>query len=104
MAAVRAGFDLEGIDVLRGPQGSVNGRNATAGAILMRSAMPTGEFNASASLTYGNYDDREIEAAIDIPLIQDMLSMRVSGTAAWRDGYMKNQCSGWDPHRTGFRR
>jgi len=90
-------FDIDGIDVLRGPQGSVNGRNATAGAILIRSAMPDGEFGVSTSLTYGNYDDKEIEAAINVPLIEDMLSMRVSGTAQWRDGYTKNQCAGWDP-------
>ncbi len=95
-------FDLEGIDVLRGPQGSVNGRNATAGAILMRSNMPTGEFDVSASLTYGNYNDREIEGAVDIPLIEDLLSLRVSGTAQWRDGYTKNQCAGWNPEAHGY--
>jgi len=89
-------FDIDGIDVLRGPQGSVNGRNATAGAILIRSAMPDGEFGVSTSLTYGNYDNKEVEAAINIPLVEDMLSMRVSGTAQWRDGYTKNQCAGWD--------
>jgi len=97
-------FDLEGIDVLRGPQGSVNGRNATAGAILMRSNMPTGDFDVSASLTYGNYNDREVEAAVDIPLVQDILSMRLSGTAQWRDGYTKNQCAGWDPTAYGYPR
>jgi len=95
-------FDLEGIDVLRGPQGSVNGRNATAGALLLRSNLPSGEFDVSASLTYGNYDDREIEAAVDIPLVKDLLSMRVSGTAQWRDGYTRNQCAGWNPAAHGF--
>jgi outer membrane receptor protein involved in Fe transport len=97
-------FDIDGIDVLRGPQGSVNGRNATAGAILIRSAMPDGEFGVSTSLTYGNYDDKEVEAAINVPLIEDVLSMRVSGTAQWRDGYTKNQCAGWNPEALGFRR
>ena len=94
-------FDIDGIDVLRGPQGSVNGRNATAGAIMIRSAMPDGEFGVSSSFTYGNYDDKEVEAAINIPLIEDMLSMRVSGTAQWRDGYTKNQCAGWNPEKFG---
>jgi iron complex outermembrane receptor protein len=94
-------FDIDGIDVLRGPQGSVNGRNATAGAIMIRSAMPDGEFGVSTSLTYGNYDDKEVEAAINIPLIEDMLSMRVSGTAQWRDGYTKNHCAGWNPEKYG---
>ena len=90
-------FDIDGIDVLRGPQGSVNAHNAIAGAIMIRSAMPDGEFGVSTSLTYGNYDAKEIEAAINIPLVEDMLSMRVSGTARWRDGYTKNQCAGWTP-------
>ena len=97
-------FDLEGIDVKRGPQGSVNGRNATAGAILLRSAMPDGEFGVSTSLTYGNYNDKEVEAAINIPLVEDILLMRVSGTAQFRDGYTKNQCAGWDPEKLGFRK
>ena len=95
-------FDIEGIDVLRGPQGSVNGRNATAGAIMIRSAMPTGEFGVSTSLTYGNFNNREVEAAINIPLIKDLLSMRVAGTVQRRDGYTKNQCAGWDPEALGF--
>jgi outer membrane receptor protein involved in Fe transport len=97
-------FDIEGIDVMRGPQGSLNGRNATAGAILIRSAMPTGEFGVSTSLTYGNFNDREVEAAINIPLIEDMLSMRVAGTVQRRDGYQENQCAGWDPETLGFLR
>jgi len=92
-------FDIDGIDVLRGPQGSVNGRNATAGAIMIRSAMPDGEFDISTRLTYGNYDDKEVEASINIPLIKDVLSMRVAGTAQWRDGYTKNQCAGWNPDK-----
>jgi outer membrane receptor protein involved in Fe transport len=95
-------FDLEAIDVLRGPQGSLYAHNASAGAILFRSARPDGEFGVSTNLTYGNYDAKEVEAAIDIPLIEDMLSMRVSGRAQWRDGYTKNQCAGFDPTRHGF--
>jgi outer membrane receptor protein involved in Fe transport len=95
-------FDLEGVDVLRGPQGTVYARNATAGAILMRSNLPTGDFDVSANLTYGNYDDREIEAAVDVPLVKDLLSLRVSGIAQWRDGYTKNQCAGWDPTVYGY--
>ncbi len=74
-------FDIDGIDVLRGPQGSINGRNATAGAIMIHSALPDGEFGVSTSLTYGNYDNKEVEAAINVPLIEDMLSMRVAGKA-----------------------
>jgi outer membrane receptor protein involved in Fe transport len=97
-------FDIEGIDVLRGPQGSVNGRNATAGAILIRSAKPTHDFGVTSKLTYGNYDDKEVEGSINIPLIKDILSMRISGAARWRDGYTENQCAGWNPEAFGFMR
>ncbi len=95
-------FDIESIEVLRGPQGSVNGRNATGGAILIHSALPQDDFSVSSDLTYGNYDAKQVEAAINLPLVRDMLSMRVAGTANWRDGYTKNHCSGWDPTRFGF--
>ncbi|MBW2494236.1 MAG: TonB-dependent receptor plug domain-containing protein, partial [Deltaproteobacteria bacterium] len=94
-------FDLEAVEVLRGPQGSVDAHNASAGAIRFRSARPDGHFGISTNLTYGNYDAKTVEAAIDVPLIEDVLSMRVSGRAQWRDGYTKNQCAGWNPERYG---
>ncbi len=97
-------FDIESIEVLRGPQGSLYGRNAPAGAIAIHSKLPDGSFGISTDLTYGNYDAKQIEAAIDIPLIENKLSMRISGTANWRDGYTENHCSGWDPTRFGFPR
>jgi len=97
-------FDIESIEVLRGPQGSLYGRNAPAGAIAIHSALPDGSFGISTDLTYGNYDAKQIEAAIDVPLLANKLSMRISGTANWRDGYTRNHCSGWDPTRFGFPR
>jgi outer membrane receptor protein involved in Fe transport len=90
-------FDIEEIAVLRGPQGSMNGRNATAGAIMINSVLPNGEFDVSGSFSYGNYNNLQAEGAIGFPIIEDLLSGRVAFTANFRDGTTKNNCSNWDP-------
>ena len=61
-------FDVDRIEVLKGPQGTLYGRNATAGAINVISRAPTDEFSAYMNLTYGNYDSRTIEGAVSGPL------------------------------------
>jgi|GEM_PF-1201450 len=95
-------FDTEELFVLRGPQGDLNGRNATAGAIMINSVLPDGELNVSSSLTYGNYNAVYAEGAIGFPIIEDLLSGRVAFTANFRDGITKNNCAGWDPEANGF--
>jgi outer membrane receptor protein involved in Fe transport len=94
-------FDVEEIAVLRGPQGSVNGRNATAGAIHINSVLPNGERDVWSSVTYGNYNTVNLEGAIGLPLVEDLLSTRVAFTANWRDGTTKNNCADWDPESIG---
>ena len=91
-------FDVEQIVVLRGPQGSVNGRNATAGAIMINSVLPNGEVDASIDLTYGNYNYLNVGGAVAFPIIEDLLSSRIAFTASFRDGYVKNHCANWDPN------
>ena len=75
-------FDVGSIEVLRGPQGSGSGRNATAGAIKVSSIEPDGQWGANASFTYGNYNTIQAEGALSLPLIEDMLSARFAFTAA----------------------
>jgi len=94
-------FDTEEITVLRGPQGSMNGRNATAGAIMINSVLPNGELDVSGSFTYGNYNNLQAEGAIGFPIIEDLLSGRVAFTANFRDGTTENHCSNWDPESIG---
>ena len=94
-------FDVAEISVLRGPQGSSNGRNATAGAIAVNSVLPDGEFDASASVSYGNYNYIEAEGALSYPLIDNLLSTRASFVASFRDGTTKNHCANWDPESIG---
>jgi outer membrane receptor protein involved in Fe transport len=90
-------FDVQSVEVLRGPQGSLNGRNATAGAIMVESVKPDGEWSSTGSAVYGNYNDVELEGAIGFPLIDEMLSGRVAFTYQRRDGITKNACSGHQP-------
>ncbi len=92
-------FDTESVEVLRGPQGSLNGRNSPAGAILIKSRMPGDELAAEANLTYGNYNLVELEGAFDVPLIPDRLLSRFSFAANFRDGIMENTCADWNPQQ-----
>lgn len=70
-------FDLESVQVLRGPQGTLFGKNNTAGAILFNSVKPGKVMAAQSSITVGNYGQRDIEAAITVPL-SDQWSSRVA--------------------------
>jgi iron complex outermembrane receptor protein len=85
-------YDVENVEVLRGPQGTLY-RNASAGAILLRSRRPDDEFSGSVTSSYGNYELWEVEAFLNVPIIPDILSGRLSGTWSIRDGITKNRCA-----------
>jgi len=84
-------FDVQQVEVLRGPQGTLFGRNASAGAIRVVSRKPTGDINGHAKMTYGNYNDIEAEGAFEVP-ITDTLTTRISGVFRQRDGTTLNRC------------
>jgi iron complex outermembrane receptor protein len=86
-------FDNDGVDVLRGPQ-SGRYRNASAAAIRVQSKRPTNEFEAYGNFTTGNYGLVESEGALNIPILQDVLSMRISGKQTLQNGFTKNRCNG----------
>ncbi len=84
-------LDVEAVEVLRGPQGTLFGRNTSAGALHIRTKRPDlSEVEAWANASVGNYDFTNIQAGTSIPLIEDKLAARFS--LAWRqmDGYMKS--------------
>lgn len=87
-------FDLESVQVLKGPQGTLFGRNATGGAVLFSSAKPTDEFDAALTVRAGNYALREIEGMVNVPLIDDTLLLRVAVNATEKDGYIDNLVNG----------
>lgn len=86
-------FDVENIDVLRGPQATMYGRNASAGTIRVLSRKPTGEPGASLQATYGRFNDLRLEGALETPLWTDTLSMRTSFRVNRRDGFTRNRCA-----------
>ena len=84
-------YDVSQVEVLRGPQGTLYGRNATAGVVNLVSAKPTDQFEAMASADVGNYDNRRFEGMINIPIVGDRLDLRVAGEWTKRNGYSFNE-------------
>jgi iron complex outermembrane recepter protein len=83
-------FDLERIEVLRGPQGTLFGRNATAGVVNFITAKPDlSGFKAAVEGEYGNYESMKFKGMLNIP-VGDTLGVRVAGYYSKRDGYTKN--------------
>ena len=82
-------FDLSSIQVLKGPQGTLFGRNATGGAVIYQSQLPNSEFEGYLRAGYGNFDNTEIEGAINIP-ISKHIALRVAGRSHKRDGFQHN--------------
>jgi outer membrane receptor protein involved in Fe transport len=87
-------FDLERLEVLRGPQGTLYGRNATSGVINFVTAKPdlTG-FGARGTVEYGNYESIRADGMVNVPL-NDKVGIRVAGTYLKRDGFTKNLFTG----------
>ncbi len=83
-------YDVSNVEVLRGPQGTLYGRNATAGVVNLTSAKPTDHYEALASVDVGNYGNRRLEGMLNIPIIGDKLDVRVAGEWTKRDGYSFN--------------
>jgi outer membrane receptor protein involved in Fe transport len=87
-------FDLSQAEVLRGPQGTLYGRNATAGVINLTTAKPTDQFEAMASADIGNYRNRRFEGMVNIPIVDDRLDIRFAGEWTKRNGYTYNETTG----------
>jgi iron complex outermembrane receptor protein len=83
-------YDLERVEVLRGPQGTLYGRNATGGAINFISKKPTEDFEATVSADVGDYSKVRLEGAVSGTLVEDTLTGRLSGLYHNRDGYTDN--------------
>jgi iron complex outermembrane recepter protein len=83
-------YDVSQVEVLRGPQGTLYGRNATAGVVNVISAKPTDQFEAMLSADWGNYHNRRYEGMVNIPIVDDRLDIRLAGEWTKRDGYSFN--------------
>jgi len=87
-------FDLERIEVLRGPQGTLYGRNTTGGAINVVSRRPTQSLTADLSAEYGRFNAVALEGGVGGPLVKDVLAFRIAGAGNWDDGYTRNRLTG----------
>jgi len=81
-------LDVNRVEVLNGPQGTLFGKNSIGGAIRIVSQQPTGDNSGFAEVTVGDYSRREVRAGFDVALIKDVLMLRVSGLSKDRDGYV----------------
>jgi len=92
-------WDLQNVQVLKGPQGTLFGRNTTGGDILIVPQKPTSKQEGYAEITYGNYDEKRIQAVENLP-INDDIRFRIGVDHQSRDGYLEND-SGIGPARLG---
>lgn len=92
-------FDLENVQVLKGPQGTLFGRNTTGGAVLLVPRKPTDKLEGFVEGSYGNYDMRRVQAVVNVPLA-DTFKVRLGVDRMKRDGYLHNK-SGIGPDRFG---
>lgn len=88
-------LDMQSVEVLRGPQGTLYGRNSTAGAIILRSARPTEEFEAYIRATAAEDNEYRLQAVVSGPL-SETLQGRLALSRSDRQGYAKNSVSGDD--------
>jgi len=83
-------YDLASVQVLKGPQGTLFGKNATGGNVLFEPQRPTDQFGGYVQAQAGNFNDHEFEGALNLPIFEDKVMLRVSGTYARRDGYTRD--------------
>ncbi|MES2492419.1 MAG: TonB-dependent receptor plug domain-containing protein [Pseudomonadota bacterium] len=87
-------YDLQSIQVLKGPQGTLFGRNSTGGAVLFTSAKPTEELEGYVVGRMGDYNAHGFEGALNVPLMGDTVMARAAGFYEKRDGYQRNLFTG----------
>jgi iron complex outermembrane receptor protein len=90
--------DLERVEVLRGPQGTLFGKNTTAGAINISSHLPSFETEAQGEASFGDYGYRQLRGSLSGPLLADLAAARISLAETHRDGFIHNVTTGRDVH------
>jgi iron complex outermembrane receptor protein len=83
-------LDLDRVEILRGPQGTLAGKNSIGGALKLYSKKPSGDPDGFVEAGFGEYDAVRVRAATNFTLIEDKMWGRVSGTSMSRDGYVTN--------------
>ncbi|MCH7629105.1 MAG: TonB-dependent receptor plug domain-containing protein, partial [Proteobacteria bacterium] len=92
-------FDIERVEILRGPQGTLFGANTTGGVVNVVTKQPTGQFGGEAQVVYGNYNRLDLNAAVNFPIAEG-LAGKVSVLHTGSDGFFRSYSDG---HRLGKR-
>lgn len=88
-------LDVQQVELLRGPQGTLFGRNTSAGAVNIRTAKPNlNKFEGYANATYGNFNLYNVQAGISAPVVEGVIGLRLSGAYRKRDGFLRNAAGG----------
>ncbi|EGY02417.1 TonB-dependent receptor [Nitrospirillum viridazoti Y2] len=89
-------MDVKRVEVLRGPQGTLYGKNTTTGVINVITKEPTFDWSGDGSITYGNYNTLRLGSDVSGPIVADKLAFRLSGLYSRRDGYIHDVTDGRD--------
>ena len=89
-------WDVESVEIFRGPQSTIQGRNALIGAIVARTKDPSSEFSGDAQIRFAEFDSLRASGALSIPLVSDQLALRISGDVTETDGFVENLNLGTD--------
>lgn len=90
-------FDLEGVEILRGPQGVLFGRNVVGGAVLLRTSRPTNELTSHIRLGYESGETKIASAVVSGPIVKDVLTAKIAAYYSDEEGYFTNEFTG-RPH------
>src|SRR5690606_8035381 len=99
-------FDMASVQVLKGPQGTLFGKSSTGGAVLFTPQKPTDELGGYLDLQLGNYEYRELQGALNVPVVEGKIAIRFAFDIARRDGFTISQSTGQkldQKHRETFR-
>ena len=89
-------YDLQNVQVLKGPQGTLFGKNTTGGAILVTPVVSSEELEGSISVTSGNFNQQDVEFYVGGPIVDGILGLRLSGQVLKQDGYTIEARTGED--------
>jgi iron complex outermembrane recepter protein len=96
-------FDVQAVQVLKGPQGTLFGRNTTGGAVLVYSVPPSMEFGGYGQVDFGNFNKHSVQGAVNLPVIDGKLAIRLSGDWELQTGYTRNVTTGHNQDNTDLR-
>ncbi|MCP5178926.1 MAG: TonB-dependent receptor [Pseudomonadales bacterium] len=94
IASILDTFDMESVEILRGPQGTLFGRNTSVGAVVTRSRRPGDEFILRGEATFGSFDRKDFSVSMEGPLIEDKLAAKLAVLSRDRDGWADDLVSG----------